>query len=59
MVLSNEPEVEVPKDLLTGQATNPTGAVAQIVPTIGPVVKLTGPLSHPTRLKRKDGMCWL
>ena len=44
MVLSTEPEVEVPKDLLTSQATSPMGAVAQTVPTIGPVVELTVPL---------------
>ena len=44
MVLSAKPKVEVPKGLPTGKATSPIRAVAQIVPTTGPVVKWTGPL---------------
>ena len=43
-VLSTKPEVEVPKDLLTSQATSPIEVVTQVVPTTGLVVKLAGPL---------------
>ena len=55
MPLLAKPEVEVPKGLPTGQATSPIRAVAQIVPTTGLVVKLTGPLilSDQTKDKRQ------
>ena len=43
-VLSTEPEVEVPKGLPTCKATSPIRVTAQIAPTTGPVVELTGPL---------------
>ena len=53
MVLSAKPEVEVPKGLLTDQATSPIGAVAPFVPTTGLVVKLTGPLIPSDQIKDK------
>ena len=55
MVLSTEPKVEVPKDLLTGQGTSPIEVVTQIVPTTGSVVELTSPIitSDQTEKERR------
>ena len=44
-VLSTKFDVEIPKDLLTGQATNPIKVETQVVPTTRSVVKLDGPLA--------------
>ena len=44
MPLPTKPEVEIPKGMPTSQATSPIRSVAQIVPTTGSMVKLTGPL---------------
>ena len=45
MVLSTKSDTETPKDLLTSQATSPTKVETQVVPTIGSVVELAGPLT--------------
>ena len=55
-VLSTKPEME---DWPTGQDTSPIEVLTQLVPKTASVVKLPAPSSHPTRLKRKDGTCWL
>ena len=44
MVLSTKPDVEIPKDLLTSQATNPIEVGTQVVPTTRLVVELAIPL---------------
>ena len=56
MVLSTKLEVEVPKDLQTGQATSPIEAVTQIVPTRGLVVRLTGPIIPSDQAEGERGV---
>ena len=56
-VLLAKSDVEIQKDLLTGRAISPIKVETQVVPTPRLVVELAAP--HPTRLKRKEGACWL
>ena len=55
MPLPVKPEVETPKGVPTSQVTSPIELVAQIVPTTGSVVELTGPLIPSDQTKDERG----
>ena len=50
-VFLTEPDVEIPKDLLTSQATSLIKVETQVVPTTGLVVELAGPLTSSNQAK--------